>query len=513
MAEMAAPPPASPIVVLMVEDSLLDRDQAVARLEGSGFVLDVHHATGREEFVAVLDARRYDLVLADFDVPGFHGMEALDLVRAHDPLVPFIFVSGEVGEEVAIDSLHRGATDYVLKQRLDRLGPAVRRALREAKEHTTRLRAEAAARSSDERFRQLTNTLTQLVWTLDADGNLNYTNPAWRRVVHQDTLHWCDQRVLHPDDLPACEAAWAHARHHSEGFSLEARMRHHETGEYRWYLVRVVPLSVEGDAPAWLCTAIDVQDQRVREEALRTAEKLAVTGRMAATIAHEINNPLESLTNLVFLLKEDRTLSGGARRYVNMADYELQRVSAIAKQTLAFYRDSSTPTAIDLRDLLDDVMRLFGPRFRTKSMAIEMAIDQGSSVFATRGDLRQVLINLISNAIDAVPTSGTIRVIAHALPGSQPVQTILIVEDSGSGILPQNAAQLFTPFFSTKGEHGTGLGLWVSKGIVEKHHGSIAIQSHPQPDGSNRTQVQITLPRDPISHAPEGATQPTSIAV
>ena len=497
----------------MVEDSLLDRDLAVARLERSGFVLDVHHAVGREEFVGLLYARRYDLVLADYDVPGFNGMEALDLVRAHDPLVPFIFVSGVVGEEVAIDSLHRGATDYVLKQRLDRLGAAVNRAVREAGDHITRLRAEAAVRSSDERFRQLTNALTQLVWTLDAEGNLTYTNPAWRKVVHQDTLHWCDARVLHHDDLPACEAAWKQARHNQDGFSMEARMRHHETGEYRWYLVRVVPFSTEGDAPAWLCTAIDVQDQRVREEALRTAEKLAVTGRMAATIAHEINNPLESLTNLVFLLKDDRTLSASARRYVNMADYELQRVSAIAKQTLAFYRDSSTPTTIDLRSLFEDVLRLFGPRFRTKSITVEVAVDEGSAVFATKGDLRQVIINLISNAIDAVPTAGVIRVSGHPVPGSQPPETTLIVEDSGPGILTQNVAQLFTPFFSTKGEHGTGLGLWVSKGIVEKHHGSISIQSHPQPDGSSRTQAKITLPRDPVEDAPKGTGEPTSIAV
>ncbi len=500
MAETVTSPVAS-ILVLMLEDSLFDRDLSVAHLDRAGFVVDLHHAVGREDFVRLLEARDYDLILADYDVPGFNGMLALDMVRERNSQVPFIFISGVVGEEVAIDSLHRGATDYVLKQRLGRLAPAVRRALNETLEHKTRLQAEATARTSEERFRQLTNALPQLVWTLDDDGNITYANPAWHRFIHQDSLRWCDERILHPDDLPACGAAWHAARRDRAGFSIEARMHHHACDEYCWYIVRVVPFGVDGDVTRWLCTATDVQEQRVKEEALRTAEKLAVTGRMAATIAHEINNPLESLTNLVFLLKQDNSLSPGSRHFINMADYELQRVSAIAKQTLAFYRDNSTPAVFGVEELLQDALRLFDSRFRNRTITTELQVEDDSTVFATRGDLRQVVVNLISNAIDAVPQGGMIRVIASPIHDAQPPATRIVVEDSGTGILPENVDRLFKPFFSTKGEHGTGLGLWVSKGIVEKHGGSIAIASHRQPDGSNRTQVEITLPRDPVTQA------------
>ncbi len=487
-----------PVSILMLEDSLLDRDLSVARMERDGFSLDLHHAVGREDFVRLLEQRPYDVILADYDVPGFNGMLALDMVRERDPQVPFIFISGVVGEEVAINSLHRGATDYVLKQRLDRLGPAVRRALKEANEHQTRLRAEATARASEERFRQLTNALTQLVWTLDSDGNLNYANPAWRRAIQQDSLRWCDSRVVHPDDLAGCEQAWTRARRDHAGFSLEARLRQQPTGDYHWYMIRAVTFGGETESPRWVCTATDVQEQRTREEALRTAEKLAVTGRMAATIAHEINNPLESLTNLVFLLKQERSLSTNGRKYISMAEYELQRVSAISKQTLAFYRDNSTPSPIQIDELAHDVMRLFTPRFRSKGIATEITAETACVIFATRGDLRQVLINLISNAIDAVPHGGSIRVRASTLSGSKPSMSRLVVEDSGPGVPAENVDRLFTPFFSTKGEHGTGLGLWVSKGIVEKYGGSISIGSRPQPDGTNRTQVQITMPCEAI---------------
>lgn len=486
------------ISILMLEDSALDRDLSMARLEREGYSIDLHHAVGREDFVRYLENSVYDLILADYDVPGFNGMIALDMVRERDPQVPFIFISGVVGEEVAINSLHRGATDYVLKQRLDRLGPAVRRALNEANEHQTRLRAEATARASEERFRQLTNALTQLVWTLDADGNLNYANPAWRRVIQQDSHRWCDPRVVYPDDLAACEQAWTRAIREHTGFSLEARLRQNPTGDYHWYMIRAVTFGADTDAPRWLCTATDVQEQRTREEALRTAEKLAVTGRMAATIAHEINNPLESLTNLVFLLKQEPSLSAHGRKYVNMAEYELQRVSAITKQTLAFYRDTSTPSPIRVEDLAQDVMRLFTPRFRTKNISTEVMVESGCVIHATRGDLRQVLINLISNAIDAVPHGGSVRVRATTLSGSKPSMARVVVEDSGPGVPPENLERLFTPFFSTKGEHGTGLGLWVSKGIVEKYGGTITIGSRPQPEGANRTQVQITMPCEAI---------------
>ncbi len=508
MGDMLDSPFTPNIVVLLLEDSMLDRDLAEAQLRRSGLRAVIHHAVGRQDFTELLYAREYDLVLADYDVPGFNGLLALDMVRLHNPHLPFIFISGVVGEEVAIDSVHRGATDYVLKQRLDRLGPAVRRALRESLEHATRLRAEAAARSSEARFRQLTNALTQLIWTLDEEGTLTYANPAWHRTIRADIARWCDSQIIHEEDLKNCEAAWEKARQNQAGFSVEARMLHHSTGKYHWYLMRIEPFSTDGGAPAWLCTATDVQEQRVREEALRTAEKLAVTGRMAATIAHEINNPLESLTNLVFLLRQDQALSDSARRYINMADYELQRVSAIAKQTLAFYRDSSEPCTIALRELAEDVLRLFGPRFRAKSIATTLEMDEHCIVFATRGELRQVLVNLISNAIDAAPVGGAIRVMAQRSPGSGPARTVILVEDTGPGISEQHLEQLFTPFFSTKGEHGTGLGLWVSKGIVEKHHGSINITSHAQPDGSNRTQVRITLPCHHLAQVDEQQSDP-----
>ncbi len=487
-------------VVLMLEDSEPDAELTLLLLRRSGFALEVHLARDREEFIEELNARQYDLILSDYNIPSFDGLLALEMVRAKNPRVPFIFVSGAVGEETAIETLHRGATDYVLKDRLERLCPAVRRALIEAEEHANRLRAEEKAHESEERFRQLTNALPQMVWTLDAEGHLSYTNPAWEQAMHLATDTWCDPRLVHPEDLTACQEAWESARESRAGFSLEARLLHHLDSEYHWYLIRVQRFGQAGEDASWLGTAIDLNEQRKREDALRTAEKLAVTGRMAATIAHEINNPLESLTNLVFLLKQEGPMSETALRYLEMADYELQRVSAISKQTLAFYRDSSTRNDIDARKLIDEALRLFEPRFRSKSIQVENTAEPGVLFFASRGEIRQVFINLISNAIDAVPIGGQISIGASTVFQDVVEMAEIRIEDNGSGIKPEHLQRIFEPFFSTKGLHGTGLGLWVSRGIAEQHGGTLEIVCEPNVAGP-RTAVTLRLPRQ--SPAPQ----------
>ncbi len=494
------------VSILMLEDNDLDAELAIARLHKADLHPQVTLVHDRAGFEQALEARPYDLVLADYALPDFDGITALSMARDVLPQTPFIFISGRVGEEVAIDTLQRGATDYVLKHRLERLVPAVVRALKESEEHTTRMQAEARFRQSELRFRRVIDIVPQMIWVSTAQGRLTYTNQVWRDNTLPGTLTWCEPKMFEPEDYPGCMAAWHTALATNKPFTVEVRLLRPSDDTYRWHLIRMTPMEpgavssgtvISGDDALdernWLGSATDLQDQKLNEEALRTAEKLSVTGRMAAAIAHEINNPLESITNLLFLIRLESERNERALSFLDMAESELQRISSITKQTLQFYRDPAMPVEVDTRQLLDEVMRLFTARMNTKNIALTMEFEQGLVFQAIKGEIRQVLINLVSNAIDAVGQSGAITIEAQRTYWNDESVVRIEVRDTGTGITPEQAARLFQPFYSTKGALGTGLGLWVSKGIVEKHGGRLSLYSD-KVEGHSQTTATVILP-------------------
>ncbi len=215
-------------------------------------------------------------------------------------------------------------------------------------------------------------------------------------------------------------------------------------------------------------------EERARTEAaLVKTERLATAGRLAATIAHEINNPLEAVTNLIYLA---RSAPGGeARRYLQMVEEELARIAHITKMTLGFYRDSGAPTPVDLAELVREVLALYEAKLRTKNIRVHTELKYPQQVFGSKGELRQVIANLVANAIDVLPPGGALTVSAADSDGSAQLR----VSDNGHGIPAENLTRIFEPFFTTKAELGTGLGLWVSRQIVEKHGGTITVESSP----------------------------------
>lgn len=242
--------------------------------------------------------------------------------------------------------------------------------------------------------------------------------------------------------------------------------------------------------------ARDITQRKKAERALHTAEKLASVGRLAATVAHEINNPLEALTNLVFLAKvaKDRN---EALAFLTQAEEELGRVAHLTRQTLGFYRETKESTSVRVGNIVSSLVPVFGSKARNKGVALVPEIKGDPEIAAVPGEIRQLIANLVSNSIDAVTGRGKICVrVSNSKDwrnnGRKGVR--LTVADNGTGIPSEVQGQLFEPFFTTKKEVGTGLGLWVCKSIVEKHGGAIRLKSSTTP-GKSWTAFSVFLPR------------------
>jgi len=252
----------------------------------------------------------------------------------------------------------------------------------------------------------------------------------------------------------------------------------------RWpALLSISPLlNRRGEIVGASAIAHDISAEKKSEEALRQREKLATAGRLAASIAHEINNPLEAVVNLLYLARAD---SSHANEHLAMAEQEVGRVARLAQQTLGFVRDSNAPGSLDPAAIMDEVLQLYSHKLLARRIRVERRYRDGGTIHANSGQLRQLFSNLIVNATDAMPKEGCLRVrVAPSHDWGDGREGIRItVADNGSGIPSENLPRVFEPFYTTKRETGTGLGLWISGGIVREHGGTINIRSRVEGRG------------------------------
>ncbi|MGB6609822.1 MAG: ATP-binding protein [Acidobacteriaceae bacterium] len=246
----------------------------------------------------------------------------------------------------------------------------------------------------------------------------------------------------------------------------------------RSWLAHLYPVRTETDATRWVgAILVDITEQKRGEETLRRTEKLAATGRLAASIAHEINNPLEAVTNLLFLIRQER-LTPETARFAELAQQEVTRVSEITQQTLRFYRQSTLPTIANVSELLDSVITLHTGRIQTLQVQLQRDYPAHLSLFCFAGELRQLFANFIGNALDAMtPDGGRLVIRAHNSWQNGVLGVRVSVADTGCGISEDARRHIFEPFFTTKEATGTGLGLWVSDQIIRKHRGSVRVRS------------------------------------
>ncbi len=243
----------------------------------------------------------------------------------------------------------------------------------------------------------------------------------------------------------------------------------------------------------------DATADRRSQDLIRKTEKIAAAARLAATVAHEINNPLEAVSNLIYLAKARAGVPDIAIHDLKMAEEELARVSHVTRQTLGFYRESTSADSVELAMVVESVLKLYTNKLNTKNIIVERDFSSCPPLRAWVGELRQVVSNLISNAIDAMSPDGILKVTVGCVEGADGEMIELQVEDNGSGIASEHLERIFEPFFTTKKEVGTGLGLYVSKQIVERHGGSIRVKSHSN-NGAHGTVFSVVLPCSQSKH-------------
>jgi PAS domain S-box-containing protein len=359
-------------------------------------------------------------------------------------------------------------------------------------EHDLRLAEDVAARAStaidnarlfrerglsESRYRSLIEASSSLAYTVDAKSNFVETQPAWSAYTGQT---WQELRgmgwinAIHPEDRDRIMEQLRLAAGLSEPQVFRARLWHSTSQSYRHCMARSAPMKNQaGEVEEWVGVIIDIHDQMLAEERLRRTEQLATAGRLAATVAHEINNPLESITNLVYLAQQCQTLDSPTRGYLDTATGELKRVAQIVRQTLGFYRESTAPKDTDIGEIATEVLALYRRNFMAKEIRIASEIEPDTVACVVSGEIRQVVANLITNAIDASSPHSVIRVKVKKLDNN----VVIKVSDQGTGIAQENLPRLFEAFFTTKKDVGTGLGLWVSRGLIEKHNGTLTVET------------------------------------
>ena len=362
-----------------------------------------------------------------------------------------------------------------------------------------RKRSESALDASESRLRMALESAKASTWEWDVETNrLRWSDeiralPGLKMNSREASFEaW--RSMIHPEDQAAVDGLLEQAAHCSPQINFEFRVQ--ENGGTQWMLVRGRLGRVDGDrALSYLGIVLDVTERKNAEQALLRSEKLAGAGRLAATLAHEINNPLDAAMNALYLGKTNLDDTAMAREYLAMADEELGRVAHMTRQSLGFYREATMPSTFRVRTLLDSVLGLLKNRFTAKAVEVETRCEPGLEMTGVFGEVRQVLVNLLANSLDAMDERGKIDLRAAAsgllMDGRRGIR--VTVADSGRGMNALQLTHIFEPFFTTKGELGTGLGLWVTKQIVEKHGGTIRVRSSTG-QGHPGTIFSIRLP-------------------
>ncbi|SAL74758.1 chemotaxis protein [Caballeronia terrestris] len=519
-----------PLHLLLVEDNTLDAELTLAQLERADYAVDAQVVYDEAEFVAQLESKTFDVILADFVMPTFSGIEALTIAIERAPDTPFIFVSGLLGEEHAVEMLKRGATDYVLKQRLQRLPAVVRRALRESAERQQRIAVERVLRETETHFRLLVDALKDYaVITLDQEGCIRTWNAASERILGypaQDVVGRSASVFLSPEDRDGgvFEEELATARR--EGSASDDRWLWRKDGHSFFASGVTTAIRTEHlELIGYSKIIRDATDAHMAADALRLAKEQAETANRAkdhflAVLSHELRTPLTPILAAVRLLEMKRQLPEDAHPTLDLirrnVELEARLIDDLLDLTsIARGKLSLNFTNVALDTLMTSALDMSISDLRVKGLALETRFEAAASlVLGDAARLQQIVWNLMKNAVKFTPADGRIEVRTWNPDAS----TIAVaVEDSGIGISAEALPRIFSAFEQaddsiTRAFGGLGLGLAIASTLAQKHGGTLTAQSEGRDKGARFT---LTLPlakaEPEYESSPHAATQTDDI--
>jgi len=488
--------------ILYLEDDPKDADLVQARLETDGFDCQVTRIETEADFCSSLDRGGHDLILADYTLPSFDGISALKIAVEKQPEVPFIFVSGTLDEELAIEALKLGARDYVFKTRLSRILPAVQRVLREGQERAERKRAEEALRRGDAFLAeaQALSHTGSFGWDIRS-GDLYWSLETFRIFAYEPTIRPTLEGILqrtHPEDRPIVRQVMETTSRERKGFDFEHRLLMPDSSVKH---IRVVA-HPSANGLEVIGAVTDITESKRAQDALRTSQaelahvnRVMTMGELAASIAHEVNQPLSAIVlngNACI-----RWLSGPAPN-VEQARDSAQRIvrdgtraGEVVARIRAMARKAETERErLDLNQTIKDVVALTRGEMLKNRVACRTELgDELSPVLGDRVQLQQLLLNLIMNGIESMTAvADRPRELAITTENGDADQVQVTVRDSGVGLDPQSRERIFDPFYTTK-PSGMGMGLSISRSIVQSHGGRLTAIANDGPGTAFRFTV------------------------
>jgi PAS domain S-box-containing protein len=505
----------SPLRILLLEDDSRDAELIQELLEADYFVCEVTRAQTRAEFVAGLESAGIDLILADYKLPSFDGLSALKLALDARADLPFIFVSGSLGEEVAIEAVKTGATDYVVKSRLSRLVPAVRRALREARERAERKRVEEAFRRSEMYLSEAQRlSLTGSFGWDPASGTIYWSDETYRIFEYEPTKEPTVQMVLdrtHPDDRMRLRQIFDRASIERGEFTAEHRLLMTD-GSVKYVRVVAHPSTDEDSKNFDFVGAVmDITERhRAEEERERLSQleavlaymnRVSMMGELAASLAHEIKQPIAAAAINGHACKNwlngDTLDVTEASKAASAMVADVTRAGGIIDRVSSLYRrGTSERELVDINGIVREMGILLGDTANRNAVSMRTDLDpELPATTADRVQLQQVLMNLMLNSIEAMQnTCGELTV---ASKRTEDGQILISVSDTGVGFSIDEAKRIFEAFFTTK-PRGTGMGLSVSRRIIESHGGHL----WASPNTGRGAIFQFTLPVEVTASSP-----------
>jgi len=483
-----------PVRILHLEDDPDYVKLVQDMLQREGVEADVTWVKDRAAFETALAGDQFDLIFADYQVPEWSGLRALALVREKLPQMPFLLVSGTIGEHVAVESMRAGATDYVLKQQPDCLVPALRRALEESLSYTRRWRRDRSRNDSETLFRSIWENSVDGKMLTDENGVITDANNAFCKLVgmaHADlvgkpfTVFYSEKE----DKASALERFRYRFRTGQVDRQAERQLTLHN-GRHVVFEVTGSVVELADKPPLLLNMYRDVTAQRRLEEQYRQSQKLESIGQFARGMAHDFNNILTVIHGHASMLAVAPDLPAKAKKAAEQMLQAAGRAAGLTRQLLAFSRRQVMETRrMDLNDLLGKLTKMLAGHAGSRVALNVHCCAEPAPLVGDSGMLEEMLLNLTMNGRDAMPNGGRLDIKVRVLDygANRPVKhpesregrfICLTVADTGRGIPPENLGRIFEPFFTTKEiGRGAGLGLATVYGIVRQHSGWIEVQS------------------------------------